>query len=223
MSLQQRFGLDLPAYDVERSWDTFVTGEYEQEYRGRRMWKVPADLERYRAVAAAHQPQLIIETGTKWGGSALWFRQELGVDVLTIDVQSQVSIRDVWQWPGVSRLVGDSVSDCIVNAARAMSRNYERVMVVLDSDHTRSHVRREISRYGRLVSPGCALVVEDGIFDLVDSGRATRGGSRIPQFGGPLAAVAEVGLDDNPEWRRMAEVEQLTPVSHHPAGWWERL
>ncbi len=39
----------------------------------------------------------------------------------------------------------------------------ERVMVVLDSNHTREHVKAELGAYAELVTPGSYLVVADGV------------------------------------------------------------
>jgi cephalosporin hydroxylase len=43
----------------------------------------------------------------------------------------------------------------------------ERVMVVLDSDHTRDHVRAELRCYGSLVSVGSYIVAADGIMEWI--------------------------------------------------------
>jgi cephalosporin hydroxylase len=106
-------------------------------------------------------------------------------------------------------------------------------MVSLDSDHHSAHVQAEIDLLGRqFVTPGCYLVVEDGCFDLFardgQIDRARVGGSRIPEFGGPLDAIErQLGGDlPNPMtadlfWRDES-VEALSPVSHSPCGWWRR-
>jgi cephalosporin hydroxylase len=96
----------------------------------------------------------------------------------------------------------------------------KRVMVSLDAEHGADHVRAEIRNFGPLVTPGCYLVVEDGIFDLTSIRERQRiGGHRIPDEGGPLHAIVSE-LVGNPGWIRDTAVEQQTPLTYHPAGWW---
>lgn len=167
--------------------------------------KIAEDLDRYRQVIAATRPEVIVETGTWQGGSARWFAGQ-GVDVVTIDIRPPADGD-----PRVTWLTGDSADPATATAAaRAVAGR--RTMVVLDSDHSAAHVRAEITNFGPLVSPGCYLVVEDGIVRwLPEGGRA----------GSPLDAV-EALLVDDPRWERDTVVEALHPVSMSPGGWWRR-
>jgi cephalosporin hydroxylase len=206
--------------DVSASLATFYTGAYEQRVHGIACWKLADDLDRYAKVIADTAPDVVVETGTKFGGSALWFAQQ-GVDVVTVDVDD-VSSREARELTERVWWVDGYALDADVVATVAELVAGRRVMVSLDSDHHAPHVEREIQLYGPLVSPGCYLVVEDGIFDLADPETARRGGVNIPRLGGPLRAVQEV-LANDPRWSRDETVEQLSPLSHHPAGWWRRV
>jgi cephalosporin hydroxylase len=95
-----------------------------------------------------------------------------------------------------------------------------RTMVSLDSEHATPHVLAEIALYGPLVTPGCYLVVEDGIFDLIEPERAHLGGARIPAEGGPLRAIAATLAQDSAEWKRDTAIEKMSARSYHPAGFW---
>lgn len=204
--------------DVAASMATFDDrAGFTQNYNGVGMWKTVDDLARYEHVLAATRPELVIETGTRWGGFAHWLADKHHVDVMTIDVGGTAHDR---VFPRVTSFKGDSVDERIVEAAADAARG-RRTMVVLDSDHHAPHVAAEIRAYGPLVSPGCYLVVEDALADLAVGDEARRFGKQIPELGGPMAAIEEtlVGVDG---WVRDLEVENLTRVSHHPAGWWVR-
>lgn len=212
---------DLPIHvDAHASLQTFHAGTYEQRLDGLTVWKLAADLDRYAAILAATQPDVVIETGTKWGGSALWFERQ-GVDVITIDIDDKSSRRARQVCARTTWVVGDSVDPIVVERVAQMVAG-RRAMVSLDAEHAAPHVAAEISAYGPLVTPGCYLVVEDGIFDLADEVEMKRrGGLSIPNVGGPLKAIQST-LATDPGWLRDEDIERMHLVSHHPAGWWVR-
>lgn len=207
-------------YDLDASWATFASGEYEVDTDGTRTWKMREDLERYRAIIEATKPEVIVETGTKFGGSARWFRS-LGLDVITVDIDGTYSEETRRNHPEIHWIIGDTtdpaVMSCIVDLIDG-----RRTMVSLDSEHAAPHVVAEIGLYGPLVTPGCYLVVEDGIFDLINPERAHLGGARIPAEGGPLRAIAQTLARDSVSWKRDLVIEKMSARSYHPAGFWVR-
>lgn len=234
MTQQQRIEqtLDTETYlDVVASWRTFDTDEYFLKVQGVHTWKLQDDLTRYEKVIEKAQPDLVIEVGAKWGGSALWFAS-FGIDVISVDIDQSLTgpargLDANRGNAGASRITwfeGDSIDPGLVAkiAKRARYRDYHRVMVSLDGEHAAPHVLQEIGLYGPLVSKGQYLVVEDGIFDLVDPAVAHRGGARIPAEGGPLAAIRQAGLVADPRWHRDIEIEKLTNRSYHPCGFLRR-
>jgi cephalosporin hydroxylase len=201
-----------PHIHLGASFATLAAGDFD--YGGIR--KLPADLDRYAQVIEATRPEVIVETGTHTGASARWFAEEAGCEVISVDVQSPTLPN---LDPRVVYVEGDS-ADAATAAWVAERVAGRRCMVSLDSDHSAAHVAVEIALYGPLVTPGCYLVVEDTIF-----GHAPQQ-LRDMHFpaglaGSPLDAVAE-HLHGNPDWSRDIAVERLSPVSHHPAGWWVR-
>jgi cephalosporin hydroxylase len=209
----------LAEYDLKASWDTFANGEHEITAEGVRTWKLDDDLARYAAIIDVSQPEVVVETGTKWGGSALWFRSR-GLDVVTVDIDATFSEGTRQAYPDIHWLIGDSLDPAVLSAVTDLVDG-RRCMVVLDSEHAYPHVAAEITAYEGLVSIGCYLVVEDGIFDVIEPEKAHLGGERIPAEGGPLKAISEK-LAGRAEWQRDAMVERMSRRSHHPAGFWKR-
>jgi cephalosporin hydroxylase len=117
--------------------------------------------------------------------------------------------------PQITWIENDSVNPEMLARVADIAGRYERVMVSLDGEHAAPHVLQEIAAYGPLVSPGQYLVVEDGIFDLVDPAIAHRGGARIPTEGGPLVAIRQGGLLSDPAGtgtsKSAADPAQLPP------------
>ena len=205
--------------NVEATWATFASGEYATEVDGILTWKLEDDLDRYRRIIDATRPEVIIETGTAFGGSAIWFSQF--AEVITIDADGERARPVRPQYPHIHWLVGDTLDPAVSDCARDLV-NGRRTMVVLDSEHAAPHVLREIQTYGRMVSPGCYLVVEDGIFDLVDPSLAHLGGARIPLERGPLRAVELTVAEDTHLWTRDIDIEKLTDRTYCAGGFWVR-
>lgn len=203
---------DLPVYiHLEASFAGLRANDHEHDG----MWKFPQDMERYAQIITDTKPEVIVETGTHTGEFARWMAG-FGVDVITVDVKSP---EDTDTAGGRVTWVRGSSSDPDVAAEVAKLVDGRRCMVTLDSDHSGPHVTQEIGLYGPLVSPGCYLVVEDGIFGY---GRAPRA-QHFPGglVGSPLDPIVAL-LVGNPDWSRDVAVERLHPVSHNPAGWWIR-
>src|SRR5207253_890678 len=101
------------------------------------------------------QPDLVIETGTYEGGSALYLAHQMDLighgKVITVDI----TIRDTFaEHPRIEYITGSSVDPAIVAAIRKGAEKCERVMVILDSDHSQQHVTRELGHYNTMVTPG---------------------------------------------------------------------
>jgi cephalosporin hydroxylase len=143
--------------------------------------KNPLDLWVMQEIIAETRPEVIVETGTYRGGSALFFASLCDLlgsgEVISVDIERA---RD--DYPAHDRimyLAGRSSTDAdVVEEVRARVRD-RRAMVVLDSDHSAEHVAAELAAYAPLVGVGCYLIVEDTNVDDVRPDLPT----------GPLVAI----------------------------------
>ncbi|HZN74924.1 MAG TPA: CmcI family methyltransferase, partial [Micromonosporaceae bacterium] len=203
---------EVPGIDLPASLDALAANLHVQSG----MLKLHSDLARYAAIIEATKPEVIVETGTLTGASALWFASH-GLDVITVDVDPQMP--DWAQHDRITYVVGDSADPAVARYVRELVAG-RRCMVSLDSDHSAAHVTREIELYGPLVSPGCYLVVEDGILGHAPPSLLAQHGMR-GMVGSPLDAIA-ARLAGATGWTRDLDIEQANPVTHHVAGWWRR-
>lgn len=113
-------------------------------YRGVRILKFPCDLWNYQEIFAERGIQWVLETGTRHGGSALFFADLLGLNsaagkVITIDVDP--SANAVGAHPRIEFLLGNSASpDTIRLAESRLPGDRCPLFIILDSDHRREHV-----------------------------------------------------------------------------------
>lgn len=152
--------------------------------------KCPLDLWAYQEIVFETKPELIIETGTAHGGSALFLSSVCDLlgqgSIVTVDV---FPIEGRPQHPRITYLTGSSTAQEVFVAVQELAADKERVMVILDSDHARDHVIAELRLYAPLVTPGGYLVVED---------TNVNGHPVFPEHGpGPLEAVQEFLAGDS--------------------------
>jgi cephalosporin hydroxylase len=151
---------------------------------GYQVLKCPLDLWSYQEILHEVQPELIVETGTYLGGSALFLASICDLlghgEVLTIDSERQANLP---RHPRITYLNGSSTSRAILRQVRQRAAGKSPILVILDSGHGRDHVLAELRAYAPLVTPGSYVVVEDTNLN----GHPVEG-----QHGpGPAEAVAE--------------------------------
>jgi len=130
-------------------------------WRDVKVIKTPMDLMLYAEVMWECRPDWVIETGTWLSGSALFFADMLKITmgkgrVITIDIGPLATVAH----PFVEYVKGSSVDPAVVKHVADVVHD-DKVMVVLDSDHRRGHVRKELEVYSNIVSIGQYMVVED--------------------------------------------------------------
>lgn len=123
--------------------------------------KNPMDLMVYQELTFILKPDIIIETGTKVGGSTLFFATMLDAigkgEIITIDINHADKLP---QHKRITYLTGSSTDEGIVNFIIPRVKD-KVVMVILDSDHRKAHVLKELEIYSKFVSKGSYLIVED--------------------------------------------------------------
>jgi cephalosporin hydroxylase len=148
---------------------------YQWSWLGLPVIQMPPDVVALQEVIWETRPQLVIETGIARGGSLVLYASILELlgegEVLGIDVDIRAHNREAIEAHPLARRIrmieGSSLDDGVVAQARAAAAEVERVMVVLDSNHTHEHVLAELRAYGPLVTVGQFLVVADTFVEQI--------------------------------------------------------
>jgi cephalosporin hydroxylase len=183
-------------------------------WQGVRVTKCPLDLWIYQEILFEVRPDVIIECGTSYGGSALYLAglcDLLGTGrIYSVDINQR---RELPTHPRIEFLRGSSTSPEIVESLRSRIRPDEKVLVILDSDHSRKHVLAELESYAPLVTPGSYLIVEDTNIN---------GHPVFPGFGpGPMEALDEFLLRNGDFETDLTREKFL--VTFNPRGYLRRL
>ena len=155
-------------------------------YRGVTTWKLPLDMWIYQEIMHEVGPGLVIETGTAYGGSALFLAdlcETMGKgEVYTIDIRDRAT--EV-EHPRLTKMMGSSADPSIREQLLATAPLDGPVILILDADHRADHVLAELRLWADLVTPGSYLIVED---------TNVNGHPVYPDFGPGPAEALEVFL-----------------------------
>ncbi|OAI47128.1 hypothetical protein AYO44_10145 [Planctomycetaceae bacterium SCGC AG-212-F19] len=166
----------------------YGVAEWDNRWCGVTLQQYPEDLMIYQTLIWDVQPDVVIETGTYCGGNALYLANLLEVikpdaKVLTVDIDASNWKKTLAEanFPGKERLLqrihffeGSSTDPAVIAKMKEHIGKDAKVMVLLDSDHSRQHVLNELKAYAPLVTVNSYLIVND------------------TQWGSPLDAVHDL-------------------------------
>lgn len=137
------------------------------QWMGIRSDQTPTDNWNMQEILHELRPDYVIETGTLNGGTTLYYATLLSLvnpngKVITVDVEPHVEAASKWPvWKERVELITGSSVDPKVTDHIAQEVAGKKVLVTLDSLHTRDHVLKEMEIYSKLVTPGSYLGVQD--------------------------------------------------------------
>jgi cephalosporin hydroxylase len=160
---------------------------------GRPIIQYPQDMVALQEIIWEVRPDLIIETGIAHGGSLILSasmlalldycdavqagqtldprasrRHVLGIDI-DIRAHNRAAIEAHPMGHRIDMIQGSSIDPDIIARVRVATQGHERILVILDSNHTHEHVLAELEAYAPLVTRGSYCIVFDTVVeDLSD-------------------------------------------------------
>ncbi|MEZ5461953.1 cephalosporin hydroxylase family protein [Dokdonella sp.] len=216
---------------------------YNFNWLGRPIIQVPQDMVAIQELVWRVRPDLIVETGIAHGGSLIMSASLLAMldycdavasgelldlqrpkrRVLGIDIDIREHNREaILAHPmshRIDMLQGSSIAPDIVSRVHAVSQSFERVMVLLDSNHTHDHVLGELQAYAPLVTSNSYCVVFDTVIDVLPHGSCL---DRPWDIGNnPMTAVREF-LRTNEDFVVDEDIEAKLLITVAPHGYLRR-
>lgn len=217
---------------------------YNFSFLGRPIIQYPQDIVAVQELIWKVKPDLIIETGVAHGGSLIMSaamlaildmfdamdagalmdpnksnRRVVGVDI-EIRKHNRIAIESHPLASRIELIEGSSISTDTISRVRSIAKDYKRIMVCLDSNHTHSHVLAELEAYAPLTSIGSYCIVFDTIIEDLPNGTY----SDRPWGPGdnPRTAVHEY-LKTHKEFVIDKEIDQKLLISVAPDGYLQRV
>jgi cephalosporin hydroxylase len=206
---------------------------YRFTWLGRPIIQLPEDLVRLQELAFRAKPDVVVETGVAHGGTLVLFASVCNAldhgRVVGVDVEIRPHNREAIEaHPLAGRITlieGSSTDAATVERVRAEVDGAERVLVLLDSDHSRAHVLAELRLYGGLVPVGSWVVVADGLMrDLAGAPRSDEDW----RWNNPAGAIDDFLAENDGFTREVPaplfdEGTAATDVTYFPGGWLRRV
>ena len=181
-------------------------------FLGVRMRQIPSDNWLMSELIFRIKPDYIIEAGTLYGGSALYYAAVLELinpdgKVITIDIdEEQISAKatahDLWK-RRVKFIKGSSTSADVIEQIKEVVGNGKKVFITLDTLHAPDHVSKELELYSPFVSKGSYIVLQDTFFE-------------------GLSEAADGFLASHPGFRRDTELDQRFIFTKYRGGFLKR-
>lgn len=162
---------------------------YNFFWMGRPIIQYPQDIVAFQEIIWKVKPDLIFETGIAHGGSLILSasmlafldycdavetgdvvdpkkpkRRVFGVDI-DIRAHNRAAIEAHPLSSRIDMIEGSSIDQSIIDDVHSRAKDFKKILVCLDSNHTHDHVLAELQAYASLVSPESYCVVFDTVID----------------------------------------------------------
>ena len=201
---------------------------YNFNWLGLPIIQYPQDIAAMQEIVWQVKPDLIIETGTARGGSAIFYASMMKIlgrgKVVSVDIDIRKHNREAIRNHSLANFIilvdGSSIDRQVIEKVKKTVDRAKKVLVVLDSMHTHQHVLAELNAYSQFVSHGSYLVVFDTVID-----------SLPPQYSkdrpwnkdnNPKIAVREF-LAGNKNFILDKDIENKLMITVAPGGYLKRI
>lgn len=203
--------------EVERSIDQFE--EIDQwslklrkkqpiYFLGLPMRQIPTDNWLMSELMWEVKPDYIVEAGTLYGGSAIYYAAMLEFinpdgKVLTVDINedqihAEAKANPLWD-KRVKFYMGSSIAPEIHEQLKAEIGEGKKVFVTLDTLHAPKHVTAELEMYSQLVSSGSYMILQDTYYE------------KLPE-------VLDEFLEKHPDWERVEKLDDRFIFTKYRGG-----
>jgi cephalosporin hydroxylase len=209
-------------YEVEKSIDQFeerdqwslkLRKKQPIYFLGVPMRQIPTDNWQMSEMMHEVVPDYVIEAGTLYGGSALYYAAMLefinpDAKVLTVDINEEQIHAEAKNHPLWAKRVkfykGSSIAPEIHEQLAAEIGEGKKVFVTIDTLHAPKHVAAELDLYSQYVSVGSYMVLQDTYYE-------------------GLPEVLDKFLETHPDWERDKKADDRFIFTKYRGGFLKRV
>lgn len=204
--------LKKPLVDILPILQERITGV--TTYFGVPTYKNPFDFWVYQEIVFEKKPDVVIEIGNLFGGSALALAHLFDhLDhgrVVAVDKSHKKIYEIVKNHPRIVFIEGDACN--VFDKVQERLSPDEHVLIIEDSSHTFDNTLQVLKTYSPLLKPGDYFIVEDGI---------CHHGLAVGPTPGPYEAVEEFMIN-NPDFKIDRDKESFL-ITWNPKGYLRKI
>ncbi len=182
-------------------------------FLGLPMRQIPTDNWLMSELIYQVKPDYVIETGTLYGGSAVYYAgllklADTDAKVITVDINEEqiepaAKAHPLWA-ERVQFIQGSSTDEAVIRQIRDEVGEGKKVLITLDTLHAPDHVSKELELYSQFVSRGSYLILQDTYYE-------------------GLREVLDEFLDQHEEFRRDPTPDQRFVFTKYRGGFLQRI
>ena len=190
--------------------------------------QLPQDVLATQDVIFRCRPTVVIETGVAWGGGPALYATLMdlygGRQIFGIDLNLSDGVVDAINRIGfkteIELIRGSSTDQSILEKIRQSLTPEDRVMVLMDSNHTHDHVLSELRSYGPLVSKGQYAIVSDTVVENIPE--QTHRPRPWGHGNNPMTATRQY-LSETSDFEVDTDIDHRLVMSYSPSGYLRKV
>jgi cephalosporin hydroxylase len=144
-------------------------------WRGEPILQTPDDIISIQEIISERKPNIILEIGVAWGGLLLMYdslakecgiKKIIGIDTF-IPTDLKKRLANKIKNTSYKLINSSSLENKTLNIVKKICGKYKKILIHLDSNHTKEHVLKELEMYSVLSSKGDYIIVSDTIIEYI--------------------------------------------------------
>lgn len=211
---------------------------YNFTWEGIPIIKFPSDLIVFQEIIQKIKPDLIIETGVAHGGSLVFYAsmqriynlkaRTIGVEI-DFREQNRQNCKKLFKKYNIEVINKSSTDPIVEKYLKNKVKNFKRVLVFLDSDHSHKHVLNELKIYSKFVTKNSYLICTDTVIDFMPKGfflkdwqKGRNSQRNFDKGNSPLTAL-NIFLKENNKFIIDDEYHAKAMITENPYGFLKKI
>lgn len=185
----------------------------------------PSDLIVIQEILFKYKPDVIIETGVAHGGSLLFYSSILSLiskkkfKIIGVDIKikktNKKKIFSSSMSKNITLFEASSTDPKIYKSIHKITKN-KKVIVILDSNHSKEHVLQELKMFSKLIKKNGYIIVMDTAIEFIDKKYVNKNRNFWPG-NSPYSAVIEF-MKENKDFKIDKLIENKSFITSAPNG-----